>query len=458
MSTTYAKERFALTTTDIGRIQGYRRPGGKGGTLTMYYVLDLKDAAIAKHGQQHFDNHVPEGKELSGVAATERAEKEEQERVAAQIARDRAQYAVVPPERLLNKGLDQLQAILIRCEGGRQKPPYEKSKAGCIERILKAGYDVAAEVAAVEKQKAADDERRAQQEAERAVLRAKIEKEAAAAKAKAEAAAALKAERVKMFEAGSLSIDELKYDEIQHQLSRLGVPGKERVGKKEDLRTRLKEACVGKSRVARYPRRRRSRRRAPPPTPQVRRCQRHRRRHRRCLRRQLKARPHRSHRRRLRPLPPTWPARSARLTPFSPRTMTMPMPLASQSPSMWTTRIRAARVAATRRHPTRRLLMTTKTETGHLSPHIVCLCLYTRYRCTCATFSFIGIIRTYTRDTHSGQDQTGNFAAFLPLVRATRPASGCSALSHSRPLTRRVGRKARSRVAGRRGAARAPAP
>jgi len=249
MSTTYAKERFALTTTDIGRIQGYRRPGGKGGTLTMYYVLDLKDSAIAKHGQQHFDNHVPEGKELSGVAATERAEKEEQERVAAQAARDRAQYAVVPPERLLNKGLDQLQAILIRCEGGRQKPPYEKSKAGCIERILKAGYDVAAEVAAMEKQKAADDERRAQQEADRAVLRAKIEKEAAAAKAKAEVAAALKAERVKMFEAGSLSIDELKYDEIQHQLSRLGVPGKERVGKKEDLRTRLKEACVGKSRA-----------------------------------------------------------------------------------------------------------------------------------------------------------------------------------------------------------------
>ena len=98
---------------------------------------------------------------------------------------------------------------------------------------------------------AADDERRAQQEAERDALRAKREKDAAAAEAKAEAAAALKAERVKMFEAGSLSIDELKYDEIQHQLSRLGVPGKERVGKKEDLRAQLKEVgpnIVGKKR------------------------------------------------------------------------------------------------------------------------------------------------------------------------------------------------------------------
>lgn len=203
----------------------------------MYYVLDLKAAAIAKHGQQHFDNHVPEGKELSGVAAKERAEKGEQERVAAQAASDRAPYAVVPPERLLNKGLDQLQAILIRCEGGK-KLPHCPSKAGCVERILKAGYDMAAEAAAMARQKAADDERRAQQEAERAVLRAKLEKDAANAKAKAEAAAALKAERMKKFDEGSLSIDELQYGEIQEQLSRLGVPGKERVGKKEELRVR----------------------------------------------------------------------------------------------------------------------------------------------------------------------------------------------------------------------------
>jgi len=74
MSTTLAKQRFELATSDLERIQGYRRQGARS-TLAMYYVNDLKDEAIAKHGQAHFDKRVPAGKELSGVAAKERAEK-----------------------------------------------------------------------------------------------------------------------------------------------------------------------------------------------------------------------------------------------------------------------------------------------------------------------------------------------------------------------------------------------
>ena len=76
MSTTLAKERFQLAMSDLECIQGYRRQGARS-TLTMYYINDLKAAAIVKHSQHHFDNRVSAGKELLGVAARERAEKEE---------------------------------------------------------------------------------------------------------------------------------------------------------------------------------------------------------------------------------------------------------------------------------------------------------------------------------------------------------------------------------------------
>ncbi len=88
MSTMLAKARYQLAMSDLERIQGYRRQCARL-TLMMYYVNDLKDAAIAKHSQHHFDNCVPAGKELSGVAVRERAKKEEQECVAVQADRDR---------------------------------------------------------------------------------------------------------------------------------------------------------------------------------------------------------------------------------------------------------------------------------------------------------------------------------------------------------------------------------
>ena len=190
----------------------------------MYYVNDLKDGAIAKHGQDHFDNCVPKGKELSGVAARERAEKEEKDRLAAQAGSDREPYAVVPPERLGNLGFDGLQALLVRCEGGKI-PPFNSTKAGCIERILRAGYDMLAEEAEMGRQKAVDDEERARQ-------RAALEQARAEAEAKAEAAAVSRAERTRRFADGTLSIDDLNYNEIKEHLVRLGVPGKERVARR----------------------------------------------------------------------------------------------------------------------------------------------------------------------------------------------------------------------------------
>ena len=89
------------------------------------------------------------------------------------------------------------------------------------------------------RQKAVDDEQRARQ-------RAALEEARAKAEAKAEAAAVLRAERMRRFADGALSIDDLNYNEIKEHLLRLGVPGKERVGKKEELRARLNLAFTGK--------------------------------------------------------------------------------------------------------------------------------------------------------------------------------------------------------------------
>jgi hypothetical protein len=101
----------------------------------------------------------------------------------------------------------------------------------CIERILRAGYDMSAEGAEMGRQKAVDDKERARQ-------RAALEQARAEAEAKAEAAAVSRAERTRRFADGTLSIDDLNYNEIKEHLVRLGVPGEE-----EELRARLKVAC-----------------------------------------------------------------------------------------------------------------------------------------------------------------------------------------------------------------------
>ena len=86
---------------------------------------------------------------------------------------------------------------------------------------------------------AVDDEQRARQ-------RAALEETRAKAEAEAEAAAVLRAERMRRFADGALSIDDLNYNKIKEHLLRLGVPGKERVGKKEELCARLNLAFTGK--------------------------------------------------------------------------------------------------------------------------------------------------------------------------------------------------------------------
>jgi hypothetical protein len=145
MPTTLAKTKYLLETSDFQRIQGYRQPGARS-TLTMYYVNDLAAASLAKHGQHRFDNEVPEGKELSGVADKERSFKQEKERAAAQVVTDKDPYTTVPPERLSNLGIAKLQAILSRCPGGLygadRSSKMPRSKAEAVERILKAGYSI----------------------------------------------------------------------------------------------------------------------------------------------------------------------------------------------------------------------------------------------------------------------------------------------------------------------------
>ena len=101
---------------------------------------------------------------------------------------------------------------------------------------------MSAEEAEMGRQTAVDDNERARQ-------RAALEQARAEAEAKAEAAAVSRAERMRRFADGALSIDDLKYDKIKEQLLKLGVPGKQRIGKKEELHARLKLACTGKRKV-----------------------------------------------------------------------------------------------------------------------------------------------------------------------------------------------------------------
>jgi len=128
-----AKTSFKLNHSDLKLILGYRSTNPQQ-QMTKWYFNDLVAASIAKHGQHFFDNNVPEGKELSGVAARERAAREEVARLAAEATADRSKYTVVPLERLSNCGLSKLQAILVRCEGGKILPRCV-TKEQCLARI-----------------------------------------------------------------------------------------------------------------------------------------------------------------------------------------------------------------------------------------------------------------------------------------------------------------------------------
>ena len=86
-------------------------------------------SVVRRVGQERYGRETKHGRERSGVAAAERAEAAKQQEAAAQAAADRQPYAVVPAERLGNLGIDKLQAIFVRCEGGKvgKLPP---SKVG----------------------------------------------------------------------------------------------------------------------------------------------------------------------------------------------------------------------------------------------------------------------------------------------------------------------------------------
>ena len=196
VDTTYAKKHFELETSDIAKIQGFRREGGVwggGAKLTVYYVSDLTALAIEKHGQEKFDTHVLYGRKLSGRHGSFASEvKEAKEQQQEQVRRDQA-GGIVPPERLCNLFLKQLVALLVRLEGGKLLP-YCVSKDACIARILAAGYDVEAEAAHKRKE-----------EEERVALKAAQERKAEEAKVQREAAAALKAAKKERALAISLS-------------------------------------------------------------------------------------------------------------------------------------------------------------------------------------------------------------------------------------------------------------
>jgi hypothetical protein len=118
LSTTDAKKRFLLQTSDMEIIPGFRPPpsGGRyggGGTLTLYYQNDLVEAAVRIHGQAYFDEKVPFGRKLSGAEARDAA-KLAQAKTLAQEASD--PYSVVPPDRLGNLKKHRLEDMLIRYE------------------------------------------------------------------------------------------------------------------------------------------------------------------------------------------------------------------------------------------------------------------------------------------------------------------------------------------------------
>lgn len=245
MSTTEAKKRFELSTDDLCRIQGFRRPVahyGGGNNLTLYYHSDLVAAAVKKWGQEHFDNRVPEGREMSGAAGKVRDAKAQKEATAAQEARDNAPYSAVPAERLCNVKLYNLQKILERLEGGKRKP-HCGTRDAAIERIMRAGYSQESEAAFQAKQKVIDEAAAAKKKREYEAYRAEQERKAGIAKEKAEKARANMMRRMALFEKDLLDPDDLEYKELQYQLKRMGCPGN---GSRLELESRLVAALAAK--------------------------------------------------------------------------------------------------------------------------------------------------------------------------------------------------------------------
>ena len=226
MSTTEAKKSFDLTTSDISQIQGFRRPHGSwggGNTLTLYYHSDLVAASVRRHGQETFDKRVPEGRQMSGEAAKEKAVAATKEQEQAQISSDNAAYAVVPVDRLGNVKMYTLQKILVRLEGGKKKP-FASKKDDVVQRIIAAGYSTEAEAKQMVLQKARDEAEAAKIAKERAARLAEQQRKDAISAAKVAEMLARMDKRMAQYAAGALSIDQLEHRELIFQLKLLKCP------------------------------------------------------------------------------------------------------------------------------------------------------------------------------------------------------------------------------------------
>lgn len=154
----------------------------------------------------------------------------------------------MPPEQLATHcSFDKLQDILERVEGGCKEPRC-KTIVACVDRIIASGkYDVEVEAKIMAQRKAAEDARLAQVAIDRAKYQAAREAAEEEARIKAARKEERLLERMRMFEAGELSIDDLTFDEVREGLRRHGVKGKERMGNTDVLKARLKVVVAAKA-------------------------------------------------------------------------------------------------------------------------------------------------------------------------------------------------------------------
>lgn len=246
VSTIDGKKRYALETSDIAHIQGYRYPG-EYTTKTMYYTSDLAAASLKKYGKWHFENKVPEGREISGAKKREADAKQEKEQIAYEAARNKEiakreasdpYFVAKGAEDLERLKVERLRSICKRYEAGSNSLPY-KNKIDCIDRIMAAGYSVEKETKYVMKQKKVDDIAKAKRQAvdDRVKAKRKAENELDRAIKKRKNENALK--REDLFAKGELKIEDLKVADLQRQLSKKGL---DKTGGKAELMNRLQKA------------------------------------------------------------------------------------------------------------------------------------------------------------------------------------------------------------------------
>ena len=117
---------------------------GSVSSTSTYYIHKLAAVALAKHGENYFNNHVPEDRVISGT----RNESKEQRALYLKKNKDSVQA-------LDHLDIDRLWNMLVRYEGKPQgeknKCPYTKRK-DCIDRIVAGGYSVENETAYMNQQ------------------------------------------------------------------------------------------------------------------------------------------------------------------------------------------------------------------------------------------------------------------------------------------------------------------